>query len=43
MNNKLKFTFIVPNYNKGEYITECLNSIYTQTYQNFEVIVIDKN
>lgn len=41
MNNKLKFTFIVPNYNKGEYITECLNSIYNQTYQNFEVIVID--
>ena len=41
MNNKIKFTFIVPNYNKGLYIAECLNCIYNQTYKNFEVIVID--
>lgn len=37
----IKFSFIVPNYNKGEYINECLNSIFAQTYKNFEVIVID--
>ncbi len=39
--NNIKFTFIVPNYNKGPYISECLNSIYNQTYKNYEVIVID--
>lgn len=41
MNVGIKFTFIVPNYNKGCYINECLTSIYNQTYKNFEVIVID--
>lgn len=41
MNKDIKFTFIVPNYNKGIYIEECLSSIYGQTYQNFEVIAID--
>lgn len=39
--SEIKFTFIVPNYNKEPYISECLNSIYNQTYKNFEVIVID--
>ena len=41
MKNNIKFTFIVPNYNKGIYIEECLASIYNQTYNNYEVIVID--
>lgn len=39
--NKIKFSFIIPNYNKGSYVSDCLNSIYKQTYKNFEVIVID--
>lgn len=41
MKNKIRFSFIIPNYNKGSYISECLKSIYNQTYKNFEVIVID--
>ena len=41
MNDKIKFSVIVPNYNKAPYIADCLNSIYGQTYKNFEVIVID--
>lgn len=41
MNNNLKFSIIIPNYNKESYIKECLDSIFNQTYKNFEVIVID--
>lgn len=37
----IKFSVIIPNYNKEEYIEECLDSVYGQTYHNFEVIVID--
>lgn len=32
---------IVPLYNKGEYIARTLNSILNQTYQNFEIIVVN--
>lgn len=39
--SEIKFTFIVPNYNKGEYINDCLDSISNQTYKNYEVIVVD--
>lgn len=40
MNNPL-ISIIVPVYNVGEFITECLESIRFQEYQNIEVIVID--
>lgn len=32
---------IVPNYNHAPYLRERLDSIYQQTYQNFEVILLD--
>jgi glycosyltransferase involved in cell wall biosynthesis len=32
---------IIPLFNKGPYITRALNSILTQTFQDFEVIVVD--
>lgn len=32
---------IVPLYNKRLYIDRCLNSIFAQTHENFEVIVVD--
>ena len=28
-------------YNAEEYVGECLNSLLAQTFQNFEVIVVD--
>ena len=31
MKDKLKFSIIIPNYNKGAYVEECLNSIFNQT------------
>lgn len=34
-------TVIVPNYNHALYLRERLDSIYNQTYQNFEVILLD--
>ena len=32
---------ILPMYNVGKYIGECLDSILVQTFQNFEVIIVD--
>lgn len=32
---------IVLNFNHAPYLTQCLESIYNQTYQNFEVILLD--
>lgn len=40
-NNQIKFSIIIPNYNKEEYVEETLNSVFNQTYKNFEVIIID--
>ncbi|WP_271392998.1 glycosyltransferase family 2 protein [Aequorivita sinensis] len=34
-------SIIVPNYNHSLYLQERLSSIFNQTYQNFEVIILD--
>lgn len=36
-----KVSVIVPNYNHSAFLHERLNTIYQQTYQNFEVILLD--
>lgn len=43
MKNNIKFSIIIPNYNKEKYIEECLNSVFYQTYTNYEVLFIDDN
>lgn len=36
-----KFTLIVPSYNGGGYLRQCIASIRTQTYDNFTLAVLD--
>ena len=34
-------SIIVPVYNTERYLSECLNSIIAQTYQNIEIVIVD--
>lgn len=36
-----KIGIIIPNYNYEHTIEKCLNSIFSQTYQNYEIIFVD--
>lgn len=40
-NNKVLVSIIIPVYNVEKYLTECLNSILNQSYQNIEIIIIN--
>ena len=32
---------ILPNYNKAEFLEEAINSVITQTYENWHLYIID--
>lgn len=34
---------VIPTYNRAEFLVECIESIYRQTYKNFKIIVVDDN
>ena len=36
-----EISVIIVNYNAGEYLNKCLNSLFMQDYQGFEVLVVD--
>lgn len=36
-----KVSIIIPNYNHAKYLPQRLESVYNQTYQDFEVILLD--
>lgn len=38
---KEKFSILLPVYNGGDYIKSCVNSIVSQTLQNFDLIILD--
>lgn len=38
-----QFSIILPVRNGGYYVKDCLKSILAQTYQNFDIIVLDNN
>lgn len=37
----MKFSIIVPTYNREKYLYKCINSVLDQTYDKFELIIID--
>lgn len=37
----MEFSVLIPVYNVEEYLTECLESVINQSYQDFEVILVD--
>lgn len=39
--NNPAISVIIPMYNSEKYVAECLESLLNQTFQNFEVIVVD--
>ena len=39
MNNLV--SIITPSYNSSQFIEECVNSVLSQTFQNWEMIIVD--
>jgi glycosyltransferase involved in cell wall biosynthesis len=37
----MKVSVVIPVYNKAPYLKECLDSVFAQTFQDFEVIAVD--
>lgn len=37
----MKFSILIANYNNGKYFEDCYNSIISQTYHNWEAIIVD--
>ncbi|OQB44502.1 MAG: putative glycosyltransferase EpsH [Parcubacteria group bacterium ADurb.Bin159] len=42
-NKNPKISIIIPVYNREKTLKECLNSVLNQTYQDYEVILVDNN
>ena len=40
-NSSVKFSIVIPTYNREDFIVKTLESVFSQTYKNYEVIVVD--
>ena len=41
MENKVELSIIVPVYNTGQYLRQCLDSLVNQTLKEIEIIVVN--
>lgn len=41
MTNTIKFSIVIPTYNRAVLLNQCLKSIIAQTYNNWEAIIVD--
>jgi glycosyltransferase involved in cell wall biosynthesis len=41
MNQTMKVSVIIPNYNYAAFVGQAIESVFAQTYQNYEVIVVN--
>lgn len=41
MDTKPLFSILIANYNNGKYLKEAIDSVYAQTYTNWEIILVD--
>ena len=39
----MKISVVIANYNSGNYIEQCINSLTRQTYKDIEIIFFDDN
>ena len=39
----MEFSFIIPTFNEGKYLSKCLESIKNQSLQDYEIIIVDKD
>ena len=37
----IKYSLIIPVYNTEQYLKKCLDSVVTQTFNNFEAIIVN--
>ena len=43
MDYKYKVQIFIPVYNGSEFISECIRSVLTQTYRDFQICIVDNN